>query len=145
MSCEIDKKFAVKAIVFDKKRKKFLLIKRNEKEEIYKNLWDIPGGKVEIGETLWEGLVREIFEETGIKIDEKILILPIKGWIIKEKCRVGITFLVVLENIKKIRLGGEHKEYMFLSENEIEKINTHPGIKEDFILGLRLLRKMGLM
>lgn len=145
MSCEIDKKFAVKAIVFDKKRKKFLLIKRNEKEEIYQNLWDIPGGKVEIGETLWEGLVREIFEETGIKIDEKISIFPIKGWVIKEKCRVGITFLVVLENIKKIRLGEEHKEYMFLSENDIDKINTHPGIKEDLILSFRLLRKIGLI
>ncbi len=78
MSYKIDESIAVKAVVFDRKRKKFLLIKRSEREEIHEGLWDIPGGKIETGETLWEGLVREIYEETGIKLDENVPIFPIK-------------------------------------------------------------------
>jgi 8-oxo-dGTP diphosphatase len=30
--------------------------------------WSIPGGTLEIGETLQEGVVRELLEETGIKV-----------------------------------------------------------------------------
>ena len=33
-----------------------------------KNLWAIPGGMLELGETLQEGAEREIYEETGIRI-----------------------------------------------------------------------------
>jgi ADP-ribose pyrophosphatase YjhB (NUDIX family) len=31
--------------------------------------WSLPGGKVERGETLAEALVREVFEETGAKVE----------------------------------------------------------------------------
>ncbi len=58
--------------------------------------------------------------------------------------RLGITFLVVVENIDEIHLGEEHQEYTFVSEDEVRKIDTHPGIKEDLTLSFRLLRKMGL-
>lgn len=30
--------------------------------------WVVPGGKLEVGETLTEGVVREVFEETGLTI-----------------------------------------------------------------------------
>jgi 8-oxo-dGTP diphosphatase len=33
-----------------------------------KNLWAIPGGMLELGETLQQGAEREIFEETNIRI-----------------------------------------------------------------------------
>lgn len=31
--------------------------------------WEFPGGQVEVGETLTEGLIREVKEETGINIE----------------------------------------------------------------------------
>ena len=31
--------------------------------------WELPGGQIELGETLPEGLQREIFEECGIKVE----------------------------------------------------------------------------
>jgi ADP-ribose pyrophosphatase YjhB (NUDIX family) len=56
---------AVGAIVVDKGA--LLLIKRDR--EPARGQWSLPGGRVEIGETLREALVREVREETGIDVD----------------------------------------------------------------------------
>jgi len=46
--------------------KKILLIKRAE--DPGKGRWSIPGGKVELGETLFETVRREVPEECSIKV-----------------------------------------------------------------------------
>lgn len=48
-----------------------LLIKR--KEHPGKMLWALPGGHIQTDETYYEGAVRELYEETSIKIPEKVL------------------------------------------------------------------------
>jgi len=54
----------VGAIIFEKG--KVLLSKRAGRP--FKNYWDVPGGFLEAGEHPEEGIKREIFEETGLKI-----------------------------------------------------------------------------
>ena len=56
---------AVGAIVIDKGA--LLLVKRDR--EPARGEWSLPGGRVEVGETLREALVREVREETGIDVD----------------------------------------------------------------------------
>ncbi len=56
---------AVGAIVIDKGA--LLLVKRDR--EPARGEWSLPGGRVEVGETLREALVREVREETGVDID----------------------------------------------------------------------------
>ena len=55
---------AVGAIVF--KNNTVLLVRRGKPPA--EDLWAIPGGRVEIGETLQEAAEREILEETGVAI-----------------------------------------------------------------------------
>jgi 8-oxo-dGTP diphosphatase len=55
---------AVGAVVF--KEECVLLVRRGQPPA--EDLWAIPGGRVEIGETLQEAAEREILEETGIQI-----------------------------------------------------------------------------
>ena len=55
----------VGAIVLDGDR--VLLVKRGH--EPLKGRWSVPGGAVEIGETLKAALAREVREETGIEVE----------------------------------------------------------------------------
>ena len=55
---------AVGAIVFRNNR--VLLVRRGQPPS--RDLWAIPGGRVDIGETLQQAAEREILEETGITI-----------------------------------------------------------------------------
>jgi mutator protein MutT len=57
----------VGALIFNDK-KEMLLALRGEKAKNERGTWEIPGGAVEFGETLQEGLKREIMEELGIEI-----------------------------------------------------------------------------
>lgn len=62
-------KLAVDAVVFgyDNKTLSVLLIKRGI--EPFKNTWALPGGLVKDNESLETAVVRELNEETGVKID----------------------------------------------------------------------------
>lgn len=57
----------VGALIFNDKGQIFMG-KRGPKARNEQGKWEIPGGAVEFGETLEEALVREVFEEYGIKI-----------------------------------------------------------------------------
>lgn len=52
------------ALIFD--RDKILLVERGK--EPLKGYWSLPGGVLEAGETLEEGIVREVREETGLAV-----------------------------------------------------------------------------
>ena len=55
----------VGAVVFD--AASVLLVKRGH--EPLKGEWSLPGGRVELGETLEEAVVREVREETGLAVE----------------------------------------------------------------------------
>ncbi|MHB0967040.1 MAG: NUDIX domain-containing protein [Bellilinea sp.] len=57
----------VGAVIVDSRGRLFLA-KRGEKAKNERGCWEFPGGSVEFGETLADGLKREMQEEYGIKI-----------------------------------------------------------------------------
>ena len=54
----------VGAVVIDQDR--VLLVRRGQ--EPLKGEWSLPGGALELGETLQQGVVREVLEETGLLV-----------------------------------------------------------------------------
>lgn len=55
-------------ILFNKKKNKLLLVKRNK--EPYKNCWNGIGGKIKKNETPLEAAKRECIEETNIALEK---------------------------------------------------------------------------
>ncbi len=56
---------AVGAVVMD--RDSVLLIQRGQEPQ--KGAWTLPGGAVELGETLEQAIRREVLEETGLEVE----------------------------------------------------------------------------
>lgn len=63
---EPDKHYVTVRIAVWKDNKLFMQKEWSEKrQEFY---WDMPGGRIDIGETIHEGLHREVMEEIGVEI-----------------------------------------------------------------------------
>jgi 8-oxo-dGTP diphosphatase len=92
------------SIIFVNDKKQVLLLLRDDKPGIpYPNMWDIPGGHVDDGETPEQCIVREMKEEMDLNLEEFQLLS-----VMKFVDRVEYTFW------KKMNL-------------DIQSINLHEG------------------
>ena len=96
-----------KAIIV-KDNKALILLRAGSEKNADK--WDLPGGHLNEGEELMEGLLREVYEETGLTLSE-----PIESLYTKE----NTSFFKAGMPQEDIKLSHEHTEYKFISVDEI--------------------------
>jgi 8-oxo-dGTP pyrophosphatase MutT (NUDIX family) len=100
---------------------RFLYLLRNDKNS---SNWGIPGGKVEDGETLFEGVERECIEEINF-FPEDAKLIPIQKFINNSFtyhtffCKVDAEFIPILNE--------EHCGYAWTDSNYYPK-PMHPGL-----------------
>lgn len=82
-----------------KKDNKFLLVQ--EAQERCRGKWNIPAGHLDVGETIFEGAKREIFEETGCLV-ELTGVLQIANKVLPDNTWMSVIFAtnIIDENIK---------------------------------------------
>lgn len=94
----------VGSVVVDRNR--VLLVQRGQ--EPSKGKWTLPGGALELGESLTEGLVREVMEETGL-IVETVELIEVIDRIVREPDSEGgrIRYHYVIADYLCRVVGGE--------------------------------------
>jgi 8-oxo-dGTP pyrophosphatase MutT (NUDIX family) len=101
---------------------RFLYLLRTDSKN--PNTWGIPGGKIEQGETLFEGIIRECEEEIGY-FPNCAKLIPIQKFI--NHSFTYHTFYCKVEEEFIPRLNDEHCGYAWVTEGQYPK-PLHPGL-----------------
>ena len=95
--------------------------------------WDLPGGAVEVGESLEEGLRREIREETGLRAGP---LRPYYGSMFTTRGRDGRPVQIVAVNFVGHALGSavprlaplEHDRFAWVGRRQLGRYRVARGI-----------------
>jgi 8-oxo-dGTP pyrophosphatase MutT (NUDIX family) len=112
------------AIIYCTSTNRYLFLLRESGK--FPGTWGLAGGKIEFGETIEQGLLREIKEELGGEIPGA-KILPIEKYTSNNNGFVYHTFLIKVEEEFIPILNHEHIGYCWVP---IEHLPTplHPGV-----------------
>lgn len=102
---------------------KYLLVRRSsEKYPEVGAVWDIVGGRIEIGTPLLENLQREIFEETKLELVGEPKFIAAQDILKTDKHVVRLTY--VGEAQGDVILDEENTEYKWFSREELDQIEA---------------------
>jgi len=123
---------------------KILLEKR--KSEPGKGKWSIPGGLVELGETVEQTVMREIREETGLEVEKPELIDVVDYIIADEDSRVKYHFVMIDYFVKlkggTLKAADDAAELRWVPLSEVEKYDLTKTFREFFKRNKQKLEKV---
>ncbi len=111
-------------------RGEFLILRLPLNKEFTKELWMLPGGRLDYGDQAEEGLKREIMEETGLKA-KVISPVYVARWGIENPQKYSTFFLCKALSDDNVKISNEHTESKWIDFRDIEKIswlNDHQKI-----------------
>ncbi len=109
-----------------------LLIKRGKEPAL--GQWSIPGGVVDLGETLQAAVVREILEETHLEV-EPLALVKVLDRIFRDE-EGGVTYHYVLADFLcrhtggEVRPGSDALEARFVPVAELSSLNVIPATRD---------------
>jgi len=102
---------------------KIALIKRGN--EPSKGKWSIPGGLVELGESLEHAVIREVKEETCLDVENPSLIDVVDNVDLDEKSKVKYHYVIIdyLVHVKNgtVQAASDAAELRWVPFDEVEK------------------------
>lgn len=101
-----------------------ILLAQRPKGKQYEDLWEFPGGKVEVGESKKQALIREIKEELGITLDINKLASPITY---AKSAEIEIFLYIYFEGEVKLNpIPQEKQKICWVSPSEMKKYSMPP-------------------
>jgi len=120
-------------ILFDKKV--LLLQYSSIPWESRENKWGFVGGSLEFGESLSEGLAREIKEETGLTVCVDKLLCAAMHYVANLEDSMQWIHLYYLSyaNTNEITLSDEHKDYLWATRTQITDLVEDKAVLRDIM------------
>ena len=106
---------------------KYLLIKRSSVSKFFPSKWDFPGGKVDSGESFEKSVIREVHEETALKVDVGKLLF--EGKVNENDKDIYFKMFYINEFKGEVILSLDHTEFKWLSKEEIASLDITSFVK----------------
>ena len=125
---------------------KILLEKR--KSAPGRGKWTIPGGLVELGERAEQTVIREVREETNLKVEQPKLIDVVNNITLDKNDRIKYHFVIILfsavlsDNPEKARALDDAEELRWLPLDEVENYDLTKSFREFFRRNRQILEKL---
>ena len=118
---------AVGAVIEDSTGR-LLLMKRSVRCNHFAGQWETPGGKVKDGEPFDFALLREVEEETGLRIE----LTGVLGAAEFGLPHIHVVILYMRARIVtgEIKISNEHSEFAWVSWGELNDYDLTPGLQD---------------
>jgi len=109
-------RLSAKVVIHDENGR-CLLLKRSMRSKGNPGKWDFPGGKIDAGESLEVGLLREIREETGLAVSLGHLL----GAAESESPTARVVYMILEGRLASgaIHLSDEHDDYVWVERKDL--------------------------
>lgn len=104
---------------------RLLLIRRGRPPAV--GAWSLPGGRIEAGETAAEAAAREVFEETGLRVEIGPLLITAVIW--DGTYRVQDFAATVIDG--ELRAGDDAAEVRWVDDDELAALPLSPGLLDE--------------
>ena len=128
---------AVKGVIVREDRALVLHRSKKEMESSYMNRhqkWDLPGGGLHFSERTEVGLLREVFEETGLQVEvgEPISVFDV----IRGQIHLCILTYICFWKQGEVQLSEEHEAFFWMTKEDIRNSKMPFWMKRDLFRGL---------
>ena len=110
--------------------------------------WSVPGGGIELGETIRDAAQREVREECGIEIETGGIIDVVDNVIRDESERIRfhyvVIYLIAHHVSGRARPGSDASEVRWATRAELEGFDMHPLARKALQRAFELARELGL-
>jgi len=114
---------------------RMLLIKRAK--EPGKGKWSLPGGRVELGETVYEAARREVLEECSIEIKIERLLDVADSIIRDEEGRISYHFVLIYLLARyeagDVKAQSDAEDARWVTTDELDELDIHPQLRSVLI------------
>lgn len=111
----------VGALIREPGTNRYLLLRRSDQRDFESGRWECAAGRVEQGESFEEALHREVFEETGLKVEIDFIIGTthfFRGQEAPENELLGVLFGCSTNSAEAVSIGDEHSEWRWVLNTE---------------------------